>query len=83
MLRILFAALLLQLQSAGGRSALSYNGYAMQFSPPASQVAGTKALLLDPDNAEIAKLASGLTIMAWLKFYEVSHGGFAYGIQVK
>ena len=83
MLRILLTALLLQLQNASGKSALSHNGYAMQFTPPASQVAGTKALLLDPDNTEIAKLAGGLTISAWLKFTELEHGGFAYGIQAK
>ena len=52
-------------------SLLAYNGHTLHFHSPGS-IAGTRVSLLDPANAEVARLAEGFTTFAWQKFEDVN-----------
>lgn len=53
-----------------GESAVPAQGYALTFGP--QMVAATKTRYLDASNAEISKLGNGFTMMAWLRWNDVT-----------
>jgi hypothetical protein len=46
------------------------------------QVATTRKLVLDSSNAEVARMASGLTIALWIKFDDVTPSRFQPTVQI-
>ena len=51
--------------------AATRNGYALSFTG-AGQIAGTRSPLMQPSNAAVAELRTGLTVMMWLAFNDLT-----------
>ena len=57
-------------QNRQSESASPAEGYALQFGP--QTIATTKSRFLDASNVEIAKLSTGLTMMAWVRWNDAT-----------
>ena len=55
------------------------NGYALNF-PGRAAIASTRRLFLDRSNTEIARLATGFTAAAWLRFDSIQTDEFSFSI---